>query len=657
VTAAGRGRGKQRGVGEAADEPTTQPIGFVLRRLLLLGTHANPATLEFERGLNVITGSSDTGKSFALECLDFMLGAKSRPREIDEARPYEKVALEIESASGEILTLERALDGGQVKCYKAAYADITAETPFELLAAKHSAATDKTLSFRLLALCDLAGRMLRKNARNDTRPVSIRNVAKLVLVDEQRVISRDSPAMGDVTTDATADKSLLALLLTGRDDTGLVSLGDVTDRKARLIAQADLLEGLLASVSTAASPAPSGRVDLVQRREALQAHIQEITQRVTEGGRAVDEARAESAAVMDDVVAGRSRLIVVGELLSRFTLLRRSYESDLQRLEFIAEGHHYFSQLSAVVCPTCSQPLLGDSTTHSFCEQGGPLADDVQTASAREAEKIRVHLRDLETAAGALDEERSALRERIRGGTERYGLLEQLVQRELQPRLGDAAKELKDAMELRHQVIQEEAALDHRTGLLEKKLEIERILQELMAVAEAPDRGEVPYQAFASIVGTLLHAWGFPGECRVTFDERKMDIVVDGGARELHGKGVRAIMYAAFVIGLMRYCRSRRLPHPGFVVLDSPLTTYRRRGESKSGESDPMGAAQAEEAPEDMQRSFFEHLARSSAELGEQIVLFENKEPQASIIPRIHYVQFTGLAGIGRAGFIPTEQT
>jgi hypothetical protein len=206
----------------------------------------------------------------------------------------------------------------------------------------------------------------------------------------------------------------------------------------------------------------------------------------------------------------------------------------------------------------------------------------------------------------------------------------------------------------RQRIAQLEAALDHRQGLIERKLGIERLLQEIAVAADAPGRDEIAaYQTFCDEVSELLCAWRYPGEGRVSFDERAMDIVVDGDARKLHGKGVRAIMYAAFVIGLMRYCRTRRLPHPGFVVLDSPLTTYRRRGRTLTPDMEPGVGTPDGEAPEDMQRAFFEHLAESAAEYGEQIVLFENKEPPSHVMARIRYEQFTGVPGADRSGFIP----
>lgn len=652
--------GESRGLtpGEAVGDvraPAAEdaPVGFILRRLLLLGTHVAPATLDFARGLNVITGSSDTGKSFAVECLDFMLGAQDPLRDISQARAYDKVVLEIASSAGEMFTFERALEGGKVRCFPVPYADITGDTRFEELAVKHHPRSDKTLSFRLLTLCGLAGRVLRTNARNETRTVSFRNVANLVLVDEEKVITKGSPALSGVVTEATADKSLFAMLLTGQDDTGLIAQGDVTERRARLIAQSDLLDSLLGPAPAEDAPPPD-RAELARQREALHAHIDEISGQISAQSRAIDVSAAESEAALAEVLEEKSRLLVIGELLSRFTLLRRSYETDLERLAFIAEGHHFFNQLSAVVCPACSRPLDDADGTHQFCEQGTAVADDVQAACAREVAKIRVHLNDLTSATADLEAERGTLQVQVRAGTERYRRLQQQVERDLRPRLVEATEELKRSMTTRQRVVQEEAALDYRHGLLERKVDIERRLQEIEEVADAPvpHHGDA-YQAFANTVSELLRAWRYPGEGRATFDERSMDIIVDGEARKTHGKGVRAIMYAAFVIGLMRYCRTQGLPHPGFVVLDSPLTTYRRRGGAPAPDMDPDAGGRDGDAPEDMQRAFFEHLSQSAGELGEQIVLFENKEPPAEVLARVRYEQFTGILGTGRAGFIP----
>jgi DNA repair ATPase RecN len=48
--------------------------GFQLRELEVDGEGLEPAILQFRPGLNVLSGSSDTGKSYIVDCLDYMLG-------------------------------------------------------------------------------------------------------------------------------------------------------------------------------------------------------------------------------------------------------------------------------------------------------------------------------------------------------------------------------------------------------------------------------------------------------------------------------------------------------------------------------------------------------------------------------------------------------
>ena len=55
-----------------------------LRGISFGSPHKAPASLEFQSGLNVICGASDTGKSFIVEAIDFLLGAKDPPRHIPE---------------------------------------------------------------------------------------------------------------------------------------------------------------------------------------------------------------------------------------------------------------------------------------------------------------------------------------------------------------------------------------------------------------------------------------------------------------------------------------------------------------------------------------------------------------------------------------------
>lgn len=58
---------------------------FFIESLTLKGPAKADAQLTFADGLNVVSGASDTGKSYALSCIDFAFGASSAPSPIPEA--------------------------------------------------------------------------------------------------------------------------------------------------------------------------------------------------------------------------------------------------------------------------------------------------------------------------------------------------------------------------------------------------------------------------------------------------------------------------------------------------------------------------------------------------------------------------------------------
>lgn len=152
--------------------------------------------------------------------------------------------------------------------------------------------------------------------------------------------------------------------------------------------------------------------------------------------------------------------------------------------------------------------------------------------------------------------------------------------------------------------------------------------------------------AFCKEVEAVLKEWKWEGEGRVEFDEKNFDIKVDGQTRQSHGKGFRAVLYSAFVIALVRYCQKKNLPHPGVVVIDSPLTSYKRRGAKDVKGSDSTVSSGVEAA-------FWESLTKIAKDV--QIIIVENKEPPATVAAAVHYEWFAGNeAGPGdRVGFIP----
>ena len=91
--------------------------GFYIKKLELEGNEVELATIDFFKGLNVIVGPSDTGKTFIFQCIDYMLGSSHRPKTIPEAKKYNLCKLEIKTFEGISYRLERSLKGGDFKVH------------------------------------------------------------------------------------------------------------------------------------------------------------------------------------------------------------------------------------------------------------------------------------------------------------------------------------------------------------------------------------------------------------------------------------------------------------------------------------------------------------------------------------------------------------
>jgi hypothetical protein len=60
---------------------------------------------------------------------------------------------------------------------------------------------------------------------------------------------------------------------------------------------------------------------------------------------------------------------------------------------------------------------------------------------------------------------------------------------------------------------------------------------------------------FSDELSKRLKAWGYPEADSVRYDRIEQDIQAGDQFRSSHGKGVRAILHAAFTLGLAQYCK------------------------------------------------------------------------------------------------------
>ena len=222
---------------------------LTLKKLSFLSPTKEPANILFESGLNVICGASDTGKSFLIEAIDFMLGGSGALRDIPERVGFDRVRISIEDSKKAPFTFERSTEGGGFKRYDGILDDtikITGGTPIK---AKHGHGATDNISGWLLNNIGLLEKVLRKNKQGVTRSLSFRDLARLVVVDESEIIRNTSPFLSGQVISKTAEYSALKLLLTGADDSAIVPSDKQEAKLVGIAAKIEMLEQLIADLT------------------------------------------------------------------------------------------------------------------------------------------------------------------------------------------------------------------------------------------------------------------------------------------------------------------------------------------------------------------------------------------------------------------------
>lgn len=608
----------------------SQP-GFRLVALRLTGKEVEDAVVQFEKGLNVICGPSDTGKTFILQCINYILGGKDKPKDIPEASGYDTIHLEIATYTDpKNITLRRSLRGGGIEVTPEGEEPVT-------LKSQHDKNKTDNLSYYLLNLCGLAGKWLRKNKNNTKQSLSFRNIIHHCLVSEEKVIKEASPLLTGRNATKTAELSLFRLLLTGVDDSSVVETEAAKVSKIRVESKNEVLQDLIDRATEEYEDlGVVGTYDELQEQLGKLDDGYENTTEALEGAqKSVSEAETLRSDSWEKLRQVESRLNVLSELQSRFSILEKQYVTDLHRLEAIAETGARLTEMSFDRCGVCGSSAEYHDTAHQDALINPEI---VSTSCVAEATKLRSLLTDLKTTQADVERELAEKQTQKTLHKSTFDTASKDIQDDLKPQLKQLLDDYREGQTKR-------TAVQKAIELLDRLNELEELVEEVTKkekTEEQPQGDNVlpatGIEAFSLEVEKRLKAWNFPNTGRVTFSESDWDVVISGRRRASHGKGVRAITHAAFSLGLLGYCRNKSMPYPNFLMIDSPLVVYR--------EPDSSDASMAL----DVKDAFYEDIASSFSEA--QVIILENEDPPVQLADIANLISFTGN-DFGRSGFIP----
>lgn len=582
--------------------------------------------VDFFDGVNVICGSSDTGKSYLAETIDYMLGG-SELRKIDELQGYDRITLSLESSSGEQWSLERAISGGGFKLIESGQGEST------ILKATHShGSTDNLSGFLLEKLGLLGKKVLKSSAKSTLQSLGFRNIARLVIVQEEEIATKGSPFWSGQFTTKTSELATVKLLVTGMDDSAInTPVVRVVDNSGKISLLEDLIFELIADVGDS-------------KREELEAQHQRICFTLDQHRKSIalnDELisklleQRQSNIYQRQVVS--ERIDEIADLFTRFDLLQDHYDVDLARLEAIEESGSMLIYVDEVDCPMC-----GAAPCHQHLEDDEVDIRSTVLAASAEIAKIQKLRSELVRTIDELQLESEELSRDRLGRQKEYAEIETSLKEALSPRKDEEKIDFETMIELRQDVSKKINGFERIEQLVQRKISLEK--ESVSAGGKTTALVSIPDTIGNSLsdkISSILNEWNFPGECKVVFDKGSSDFIIDGKPRGSRGKGLRSITHAAVSLGLLEYAQENSLPHPGFLVLDSPLLAYF----APEGDDDLLLRGS------NLKEKFYEYLIRHHGS-GSQIVIIENQHPPLEILRDVHLTVFTNNPQEGRAGLL-----
>lgn len=615
-------------------------FGFYISNIHVTGLKCKTAKLTFYRGFNVVSGLSDTGKSYVFACISYMLGGGNPPKAIPEAIGYSNILLEIKTYIGQTYTLSRNMQGGTFKLKEVEIDKFQTQGIARELKSQHINGARDNISSFLLQLSGFDEKYVRVNKNNVKREMSYRDIARLSLIDEERIITEKSPVYSSGQyNQQIQEQSILEILLTGKDAKELEQVEEAKIYHSRIKGKLEFVDTLIKEL--AEKILIFEKENPYEKQKLLQSKIDKLSLVLHESSFKLETLTKEKQQLFNSISELNSKNILHDELSSRFILLQEHYNSDIKRLVFITEGEDYFSQLTTIKCPMCGGDM--DKDHYDCIIEDGKKRSSIIESIEKEIEKIKIKVADLESTLKQLGSDKSERDIKLIELKNMYARVQNEIQNNIEPIKSSTKQEIDVLIDelslLKEQDFYKAQLVNYYTQ--RNQLDVE--LTKKPKVGEHSDGIKYAIlQGLCDSIKAILTDWKYPNVATINFntDYKIYDFIINDKNRNAHGKGIRAITYSAFIIGLMDYCISNNLAHPRNIIIDSPLTTYHGKEQSEQ-----------DEVSKDMQDAFFNNL--SDIADNRQIIILDNKDPQEGLKAKINYIHFTNDKTRGRQGFFP----
>lgn len=592
---------------------------FYIKRLTIVTGNGVLSNLDFDAGLNIIHGESNTGKSLIVDCIDYMFGANEH--RFDQKLGIKEIRLVVD-VDGNTVSMARKIDSTEFEV-SSSVPDIESDT-YKTGKAKKSIGAVWLQMMGIEDEVKIIQTLVGKPQR-----LTLRTFHHLFLIDEQRVQGVSSILASGIGYNKKVGIPVMSSLLylaTGNnylpDEVGK----DKTTRKERKDAVKKFVDR---SMSKLAERKISELQNFSKESPVeLQNKVDHILNEIGAAEGALEEATNESRELADKIISIDDQIAECRVLKNRNASLLTQYASDIKRLTFLVEGDIHGEKIPKLeYCPFCNGELSKDKTASCI------------DAAVAEVEKIEAQIKDLHSVQDSLDEETKELTETRSNLIEQRRNVDTRIRAELRPQISELRTHLADYTLALNQYKAKEM-IEAFSDVLVSELKVTEEEESAEVKINIPSKFLDTFKdKLNEELKTLLNECNYLNFTGARFDSDDYDVVVNGHLKKSQGKGFRAFLNTVLAIALQNCLDEYDKYRPQLLVVDSPILSLKEK-EDHIGE---------EHTSETMKTGLFNYLL--THQTTRQTIIIENDIPKLDY-SSAHIEEFTKDENRGRYGLI-----
>lgn len=604
---------------------------FYISELIVKGPKVKDSRLAFTDGVNIIHGPSNTGKSYVIGCIDFILGGDI-PFTMGSTG-YDTVGMRLLSDDGTTAYMERKIIEG--KKGETGEGTVKVESPFDDMDDGELNIKKKEYSDFLLRLMGIEKRVqIISNQDYELTDLTFRTIIHYFFIDESSILTKQTVFDSQKFKRINASLMALLFLLTGNNYSAIVPEEGKEEREKKATQKAGVILYLNAKIKELKEKRDQMEADLAGAAEVdIENKIEDILNEIESVDRQIMGANEKSRELLSRIYEISTRLEEARFLRDRYKALRTQYASDICRLRFIVDGEKKQGDAPKIIkCPFCE---------HDMEEKSPKRVSYVEAASA-ELQRINLQLGDLRGAEQDVQTEISALELQIQALNEENESIMGLVNRTLRPRMN----ELRQAVDSYKRILgmrQELFAIGRMATELDTDASINNSEEEEDALKFSAREKFPPddWKKLSDQFAEMVQSCAYPGFLSARVELATCDAVVNGKYKKDEGKGYRAYLNTIMLFNLMKYLEKNALYCPHFLVLDSPILSLKEKKKIVTVK---------EKATPGMRTSLFSYMIQNCG--NNQLIIAENELPPDVDYSGVNLIEFSMDETVGRYGFL-----